>query len=202
MIFNLPILVDSMLKRSRGSSRKAILTNIEREYVLGKKSLKLKNKSKLFRKLDERFEALLEDLEDIKKSEVLDIWKSTRNLRLFLGNQYNLLGQIFMEAKPLYLRCVRHEGYRKRKRKVNRALQNELPKYETITDKYPKFWLDVSTENEGTLRTDEKALEPKFVLRILRSKLKKQCGEALIEAYLANKIPTTRKKACTLDEMS
>ena len=198
----LPNLVDVKVIRSRDSGRKAILNNIERKYVRGQKSLGLKNKSKLFRKLDERFKALFDDLEDIKRSKVLDVWKSTRNLRLFRMDQYALLRQIFVQAKPLYLRRVRHEGYRKRKRTVNRALQDEIPRYETIIDKFPKFWLDTSPENEVNPRTDEKALEPKFVLRGLRSKLKKECGQALIKAYLAGEIPTTKEKACTLDEMS
>jgi len=188
--------------RSKDSGRKAILNNIERNYVRGRKSLKSGNKSKLFRKLDERFIALFKDLEDIRKSKVLDVWKSTRNKSIYFhAEQFSLLRQIFMQAKTLYLRRVRHEGYKKTKRRVNRALLDEIPRYETVIDKFPKFWLDTSAEHEYNPRTDERALEIEFVLRSLRTKLRKECGKALLYAYRANKIPYTKDKACTLSEM-
>ena len=190
-----------MIKRSRDSARKAILTNIEREYVRGKKPLNTKNKSKLFRKLDKRFEALFEDLEIIKKSKVLDIWKSTRNTRKFYVQQYELLRQIFVQVKTIYLRKIRHVGYKKIRIKKNKALLDETPQYYMKTDKYPKFWLDITPEHSDILRTDERILELENVLRGLGSKLRKECGEELLKAYTAGKIPTSREKACTLKEM-
>jgi len=121
-----------MINRSQNSARKAILTNIEREYLKMKKPLNPKIKSKLIHKLDERFIELFKDLEIIRRSPILNVWKRTRMepFGIFTGADINLLQQIFSKMQPVHLGIIR------RIKKGKKYL----------------YWLDESPHSVGTIR--------------------------------------------------
>ena len=174
-----------MINRSRNSARKAILTNIEREYLQLKKPLNPKIKSKLLHKLDERFIELIKDLQIVEESEILAFWKATRLNTwmsrpdtLITSTRLNLLNRIFPPQK-VHLSAIRRTKERK----------NYI------------YWLDTNPHILGTVRNDNRALEPEFVLRKLGSKAKESFGKVLLIAYLKDKIPTDKAKAITLEEI-
>ena len=168
-----------MLKRSKNSARKAILTNIERAYLTGKKTLSIKSKSKLLHKLDGRFLELFKDLEIIKRSKVLDAWKASRYGKLITPVELDLLRQIFESAKPVHLSIIRH--FKEQKKSY--------------------FWLDHSPHMQLIPRIDEKSLKPTYVLRKISYNLKESFGSVLLDAYSRGKIPTEKEKAITLEEL-
>jgi len=166
-----------MINRSQNSARKAILTNIERDYLKMKKPINPKIKSKLIHKLDERFVELFKDLEIIKRSSILNVWKFTRMepYGTFTGADINLLNQIFSIMKPVHLGIIR------RVKKGKKYL----------------YWLDQAPHYIGSIRNDNRSLKPEFVLRGLGTNIKEECGDTLVKAYLSGKLtkkPTPLEK--------
>ena len=191
-----------MLVRSRNSGRKAILTKTDRIYLRGQKILTIKNRSKLFRKLDERFTELFKDLGIIKRSAILDVWKSSRYGRSFHPQELVLLQQVFESAKPVHLGVIRH-WTKKKSRWVGTTLTGELPrKKRRIPQITHYFWLDNSPHLQTRPRIDKDSLEPTYVLRKLRYQTKKEFGKRLLQAYLKGQIPTEKNRACTIHEMN
>ena len=160
-----------MINRSQNSARKAILTNIEREYLKMKKPLNPKIKSKLIHKLDERFIELFKDLEIIRRSPILSVWKRTRiePFGTFTGADINLLQQIFSRMQPIHLGIIR------RIKKGKKYL----------------YWLDERPHYVGTIRNDSRSLNPEFVLRRLGTNVKEEYGNILTKAYLKGKLTKT-----------
>jgi len=168
---------DFMENRSQKLPRRAILTEVERSYLRGKKAVKSKNKSKLLRKLNERFEALFKDLTVIQKSQLLDTWKSLGFKKWYYD--LDLFSKIFNGAKPVHLSVIRH--IKKGKKHL--------------------YWLDHSPHNQENPRIDEKSLKPEFVLRKLGTVSKETWGKKLVSLYLADKIPTNEKEAAEIKAM-
>jgi len=157
-----------MINRSQNSARKAILTNIEREYLRMKKPITPKIKSKLIHKLDERFVELFKDLEIIRRSSILNVWKYTRMepYGTFTGADINLLQQIFSKMRPVHLGIIR------RVKKGKKYL----------------YWLDERPHFEGSIRNDSRSLKPEFVLRGLGTNVKEEHGDTLVKAYRNGKL--------------
>ena len=160
-----------MINRSQNSARKAILTNIERDYLNMKKPINPKIKSKLIHKLDERFVELFKDLEIIRRSPILNVWKYTRRepFGTFTGADINLLQQIFSKMRRVHLAIIR------RTKKGKRYL----------------YWLDESPHYQGTIRNDSRSLKPEFVLRRLGTNVKEEFSDILVKAYLGGKLTKT-----------
>ena len=190
-----------MLIRSKNSGRKAILTNMDRIYLKGQKDLTVKNRSKLFRKLDERFTELFKDLGIIKRSAILDVWKSTRYGRSFHPQELVLLRQIFESARPVHLGVIRHLT-KKKTRWTSATLTGEMPgKKSRHRDTIHYFWLDNNPHLQTRPRIDKDSLEPRYVLRKLKSQEKERFGKDLITKYLKGQIPIDKEKACIISEM-
>ena len=205
-----------MFIRSKNSGRKAILTNMDRIYLKGQKDLTVKNRSKLFRKLDDRFTELFKDLAIIKRSAILDVWKSSRSGRLFHHQELILLQQVFESARPVHLGIIRH-WTKKKTRWTNVTLTGEMPgKKSRHRDTIHYFWLDNSPHLQIRPRIDKDSLEPRYILRKLNYQTKTErvpikiktqivtieLGKMLVDAYLKGYIPTTKEKACTVFEMN
>jgi len=191
-----------MSNYSRKSVRKAILTDTERKYMKGQKILSIKNRSKLFHKLDERFTELFKDLAIIKRSAILDVWKSSRYGRSFHPEELVLLRQIFESVKPIHLGIIRH-WTKKKTRWVSTTLTGEMPgKKRRHRDTIHYFWLDNSPHLQTRPRIDKDSLEPRYILRKLNYQTKKEFGEILIQKYLQSKIPINKEKSCTISEMN
>ena len=191
-----------MSNHSRKSVRKAILTDTERKYVKGQKTLSIKNRSKLFHKLDERFTELFKDLAIIKRSAMLDVWKSSRYGRSFHPQELILLRQVFESAKPIHLGIIRHFT-KKKTRWTSATLTGEMSgKKSRHRDTIHYFWLDNSPHLQTRPRIDNNSLNPEYILRKLNYKTKQEFGGSLVSAYLKNYIPITKEKACPLSEMN
>ena len=191
-----------MLVRSRNSGRKAILTKMDRIYLRGKKDLTVKNRSKLFRKLDERFTELFIDLGIIKRSAILDVWKSSRYGRSFHPQELILLRQVFESAKPVHLGVIRH-WTKKKSRWVSTTLTGEMPgKKRRIPQITHYFWLDNSPHLQIRPKIDKNSLEPRYILRKLNYQTKQEFGKTLVSAYLKGQIPTKKNRACPIHEMN
>ncbi len=191
-----------MSNHSRKSVRKAILTDTEKKYVKGQKILSIKNRSKLFHKLDERFTELFKDLALIKRSAILDVWKASRYGRSFHPEELVLLRQIFESARPVHLGVIRH-WTKKKTRWVSTTLTEEMPgKKRRIPQTTHYFWLDNSPHLQTRPRIDKNSLEPRYILRKLNYQIKEEFGELLIQAYLKGQISTKKKRACPISEMN
>jgi len=191
-----------MSNHSRKSVRKAILTNTERKYLRGQMILNVKNRSKLFRKLDERFTELFKDLAIIKRSAILDVWKSTRYERSFHPQELVLLRQIFESARPVHLGVIRH-WTKKKTRWVSTTLTGEMPgKKRKHRDTIHYFWLDNSPHLQIKPKINKNSLEPRYILRKLNYRIKLGFGERLIQKYLQSKVPINKEKSCTISEMN
>jgi len=198
-MLNLLNLVDMKIKRSKDSGRIALLTKQEKYFLQGKKSLDSKNKWKLQNKLDKRFAALLNDLEIIRRSKVLDLWRATRYYRLIHPSQFELLAQIFGSAKEVHLGMIKYFIKNERTLKENKL--HDIPQFEKILITHHYFWIDLSPHEQETPRIDKKSLKPEFVLRKLPYNIKKEFGRKLIEVYQKGVIPTSKERAKRISEM-
>lgn len=169
-----------MENHSGRSSRKAILTPVEIGYISGKYSLSTKKKSKLFHDLNERFDALLNDLTLINNSTLLEGWRAFLNRR-YRGRTINPLVNHMPPARELHLSIIR--SFKKNKKRY--------------------FWLDTSPHEQKIFRIDERAFNEGFVLRKLKLDSNRQDPhyDKLINAYKKKVLPYSQKEAITHEKI-
>lgn len=164
------------------SKRKAILTEAEKINIKSGK-ISSKSKSKLYHKLDQRFEALIEDLYLISKSDTLKIW---RQLKKYQYNSDLLkLAKIFedlagSEFTRIYLDKIRSS----KNSKGNKVFWLEASRQDKILD---RVW------KKKKPYYSEKLFQPTNVLR--GSKETKKIKDLLMEAYNMKIIPIQEKNA-------
>ena len=159
---------------------KGILTKLEKEYLKGKKPLNTRAKSRLIHNLNERFLELFKDLEIIRRSKVLHVWRATKLEPRgdFTGADVNLLKQVFSGVTEVHLSVIQRE--KKGKKYV--------------------YWLDHRPIYDYNIRYDDRSLKPEYVLRGLSTRVKEQFGKQLVEAYNKSKISDEKHKK-TLEQI-
>ena len=170
-------MVDNSRKLVRKKSkREAILTEAEKINIRSGK-ISSKSRSKLYDKLDQRFEALIEDLYLISKSHTLEIWRRMKKFQY--RSDLSKLAKIFedlagSEFTRIYLDRIR---------------------YSKSTNGKKVFWLEASP-SESVLDKlwkkkkpyySDRIFKPEYVLRGLKET--KKTRELLMEAYNLSLIP-------------
>ena len=170
-------------KQAQKSSRLALFSENECAYLKGKKPLNTVRKSQFHHDLDLRFDALLKDLELIKKSKYLKAWKS---LRAFKYNIYfkeaNYFLNLFMDIEKGYQLALRRISSGKGKHKKHR------------------YWLDLSPLKDKKI--DERIFNSEFLFRHIREGLSDKDKKLLLRATDNQGIlPLKKKDAISLDEI-
>lgn len=170
--------MDNKKNQAQKTKRLAIFSENEKKYLKGKRNLDIKMKSKFHKKLNVKFEALLQDLELMARSERLKIWRSSHYKSLYVCSQTNIFQHMLSNSQILYIDTIRHKR----------------------SGKKHFFWLDLSPRKYDD-RFDERALQSEFLLRHIRGKTKDVFGDKLIEAYKKNLIPIEKKDAISEKEL-
>lgn len=163
------------------SKRKAILTEAEKINIKSGK-ISSKSKSKLHHKLDQRFEALIEDLYLISKSDTLKIWRQLKKYQY--NSDLSKLAKIFedfagSEFTRIYLDKIRSS----KNSKGNKVFWLEASLSEKILDKLWKKKKPYYTE---------RIFNPENILRGLKES--KKTRDMLMEAYNLKIIPLNARE--------
>ena len=172
----------------RNTERKAILTKAERENIMsGKMSSALK--SKLYNKLDPRISALVDDLNIIVNSEIMETWRQVKKYQY--GSEFAELAKIFedlagAEFKKIYLDHIRCDKNSKGKK----VFWLEQRSSERILDKF---------EKKKKPYYSDRIFHPSYILRGLKET--KDTKNLLIQAYVLKLIPTQKQKALKKEQI-
>lgn len=133
-------------KQAQKTSRLALFSENERDYLKGKKTMDIVRKSQFHHILDKRFDALLKDLDLLGRSDKLKSWRSLRvwkyNYHLKATNYFNTL---FSDIQRGYQSAIRRVSTGKGKNKKS------------------LYWLDNSPINDTKI--DERIFNPNFLFR-------------------------------------
>jgi hypothetical protein len=170
-------------KHAQKTSRIALFTENERDYLHGKKSMSTVMKSQFHHNLDIRFNALLKDLELIHKTEILNGWKSTRAYRYTIYfKSMNYFLNLFSNIEQGYQSTLRHIQSGKGKNKKHR------------------YWLDHSPLKDNKI--DERIFNKDFLFRHIRSGLTDNDKKLLLAATNNQGILSTKMEgAITIEEI-
>jgi len=129
-----------MIKREKGR-RIALLTDREKEHLSSNKSINQKTLSKIRSKLDKRLDALVTDLELIRKSSHLEVWRELQAINL--NSAIQLLDFSFgtTHIYPFPIKFYTRNGER-------------------------VYWLDKS---DRSTRADHRLFEPDYALRKIKN---------------------------------
>ena len=166
--------------RRKNTERKAILTEAERRN-LKSGYMSSVSKSKLYNKLDPRISALVDDLNLIAKSEILETWRQLKKYEY--NSEFSKLATIFEELsgsefKKIYLDRIRTTKNTKGKK----TYWLEISPSDHILD---KLW------KKKKPYYSERIFHPENVLRGLKET--PMTKELLMEAYYLRLIPLHKK---------
>lgn len=170
-------------KKAQKTSRMAILSENDRAYLQGKKSLDYVRKSQFHSVLDQRFNALLKDLELIHKTEYLKAWKSTRAIRYDIYfKEANYFATLFSNVEKGYQSVLRHVSSGKGKRRTH------------------KFWLDHSPLKDKKI--DERIFNKDFLFRHIKKEITESDKKLLLKAVdISGILPSKEDEAITIEEI-
>jgi len=163
------------------SERKAILTEAEKINIRSGK-ISSKSKSKLHHKLDQRLEALIEDLYLISKSDTLKIWRQLKKYQY--NSDFSKLAKIFedlagSEFTRIYLDKIRYSKNSKGKK----VFWLEASPSKRILD---KLW------KKKKPYYNERIFNPENILRGLKKS--KKTRNMLMKAYNLKIIPLNARE--------
>lgn len=169
--------------QAQKTSRLALFSENDRIYLKGNKSLDTVRKSQFHHNLDLRFDALLKDLELIKKSKRLKSWKSLRAFKYNIYfNTVNYFSDLFIDIEKGYQLALRHVSKGKGKNK-----------------KY-FYWLDSSPLKDSKI--DERIFNSEFLFRHVRTGLTNNDKKLLLKAVDNQGIlPLKKGDAISLNEI-
>ncbi len=169
------------LPKRKRSRRDALLTEGEK-LLLKEEDINSKSKSKLFRKLDRRFETLLKDLDIIQTSPQLEIWRQMKKYQF--NSEFETISRKFDELsgggfKRIYLDRIRDVKKDGKKFFWLEKHSGEQILDRTVTKKKPYY--------------TERIFFPKNIFRGL--KLGQKDEAVLMEAYRGGLLPTQKTNA-------
>jgi len=161
----------------KNGSRKGILTIQNRKH-LQSKNINDKILNKITHALEDRLDALLDDLEIIAKSKHLEVWRNY--YKMDIVRIIRLMDDMQFEYKPMYIYLIK-----KYKKKIGKR-------------KLDVFWIDDSVESD--IRRP-KIFEPSFALRQIRNRIGKETEKILLEAIKHDLIPNLKKNAISEESL-
>jgi hypothetical protein len=171
-----------MNKQARKTKRLALFSENEKKYLKGKTTFDTVRKSQFHHNLDQRFDALLDDLELLRRSKNLKAWRSLRTGRYspyFTDpNHFQSLFSDFDYGYPEALRRV-SKGKGKHKKSL--------------------FWLDRSPVSD---KIDERIFDSNYLFRHVKKWLTDIDKELFLKAYRNQDIlPINKDKAISIEEI-
>lgn len=150
-------------KQAQKTSRLALFSENERDYLKGKKTMDIVRKSQFHHILDQRFDALLKDLDLLGRSDKLKSWRSLRawkyNYHLKATNYFNTL---FSDIQRGYQSAIRRVSTGKGKNKKS------------------LYWLDNSPINDTKI--DERIFNSNFLFRHVKIGLTENDKKIFLQA--------------------
>ncbi|HUT06293.1 MAG TPA: hypothetical protein VMW74_06360 [Nitrosopumilaceae archaeon] len=170
-------------KQVQRSSRLALFSENERRYLRGKRPLSYVMKSQLHHNLDQRFDALMEDLNLLNKSPQLKPWRSLRSWKYRTEfTEVNYFSNLFSDVEYGYQSAIRR--ITKGKGKHKKSL----------------YWLDRSPTK--IQKIDERIFNSSYLFRHIKIKLTEHDKKLFLDAYHNQSIfPDNKKDAITIDEI-
>jgi len=162
--------------RSKRTKREALLSEAQRKKIRSRE-MSSSEKSDIYRNLDEKLPALLDDLNIIAKSKTLDTWRKLKKYQF--RSDFSKLAKIFEDIA----------GSEFTKIYLDRICSDKNSEGKKV------FWLEISPSDKILYRMwkkkkpyySEKIFRPENILR--RSKETKKTKELLMEAYYFNLLP-------------
>lgn len=150
-------------KQAQKTSRLALFSENERDYLKGKKTMGIVRKSQFHHILDQRFVALLKDLDLLGRSSKLKPWRSLRawkyNYHLEATNYFNTL---FSDVQRGYQSAIRRVSTGKGKNKKH------------------GYWLDNSPMKDTKI--DERIFNSDFLFRHVKIELTENDKKIFLQA--------------------
>lgn len=150
-------------KQAQKTSRLALFSENERDYLKGKKTMDIVRKSQFHHILDQRFDALLKDLDLLGHSDKLKSWRSLRawkyNYHLEATNYFNTL---FSDIQRGYQSAIRRVSTGKGKNKKS------------------LYWLDNNPINDTKI--DERIFNSNFLFRHVKIELTENDKKIFLQA--------------------
>lgn len=150
-------------KQVQKTKRLALFSENERDYLKGKKTMDIVRKSQFHHILDQRFDALLKDLDLLGRSDKLKSWRSLRawkyNYDLKATNYFNTL---FSDIQRGYQSAIRRVSIGKGKNKKS------------------LYWLDNSPINDTKI--DERIFNSNFLFRHVKIGLTENDKKIFLQA--------------------
>jgi len=170
-------------KQAQKSSRLALFSENERAYLNGKKFFDTVGKSQFHHNLDLRFDALLKDLDLLRRSKKLRSWRS---LRARYYDHYfrmaNYFVGMFIDVSQAYQSAIRHFYRGKEKNKKS------------------YYWLDQSSLKDKKI--DERVFSSKHLFRHIKKELSEKDKNTLLRSYQNQGIlPLKKEDATPLQEI-
>lgn len=168
-------------KHTQRTKRHPLFTETDRQYLNGKKSRKSDLTSRFHRELDEHFKELLYDLDLLRRSPKLRLWRTLRAPRfLHYFNPENHFSDLFYDVEPIIYTSII-----KRRKKG----KGENRKYYYWQEPLPFKKIDTRILNSERMFN-------RFIVKP-RVELKK----LLLNAYDKKILPDTHEKAISEDEI-
>jgi len=170
-------------KQAQKTSRLALFSENDRAYLQGKRSYDTIRKSQFHHDLDQRFNALLKDLELIHKTEYLKAWKSTRAFRYNIYfHETNYFATLFSNVERGYQSVLRQVSSGKGKKRKHR------------------YWIDHSPLKDNKI--DERIFNKDFLFRHIKIEITEEDKKLLLLAVDTQGIlPSKEDEAITIEEI-
>jgi hypothetical protein len=169
-------------KRKPKSKRLALFSENEREYLHGRGDFDTVGKSQFHKKLTERFEALLDDLDLLQNSKKLKLWRSVMepkyNMRFKASNYFE---ELFSDIEY---------DYRSRFHVISKGKSNKKIRY---------FWLDHNPWK--TYKMDGRIFNEMNLFQALKKELTDSERELFLRGYHSSIFPTGPKDAISIEEI-
>jgi len=170
-------------KQALKTSRMALFTKNELEYLKGKQKFDTVRKSQFHHNLDLRFDELLKDLELLGRSEKLKSWRSLRKSKYRRNiKESDYFRYLFSDIQPGYQAAIRRISKNKGKNKKS------------------IYWIDHSPTKDT--RIDERVFKKDFLFRHIKIELTSEDRDLFLRAYNhGNILPFKKEYAISIDEI-